>query len=104
MNVQIIGRITGDPEYREKFAQVAAALRTQGHRVWNPAELPEGWEYEDYMTRCLAELERQEAICRIEGWRESPGAARENAKAARLGLAVLEATPGETVEVRTIKG
>ena len=38
MKVYIAGRITGDPRYREKFAEAEAALREVGHIPLNPAD------------------------------------------------------------------
>jgi len=92
MKVQIIGRITENPDYVEQFAAAAQALRDLGHEVWNPVErVPQDIEYEEQMALCLSELSKQDAICRISGWRNSEGAAREYARAAQLGLAVLDA-------------
>ena len=70
---------------------MAEYLRERGHEVYNPAELPSGWTYDDYMERCLREMEEQDVICRIEGWEDSPGAKCENEKAKRLGLDVMQA-------------
>lgn len=62
MKVYIAGRITGDPRYREKFAEAEAALREVGHIPLNPAVLPEGMEAEDYMRICTAMLDSADAI------------------------------------------
>lgn len=92
MKIQLIGKITGDPDYKEKFEAVHEALHNAGHEVWNPVEqVPQNMEYEAQMQLCLAALDGQDAICRISGWRDSEGAAREYAKAARLALAIVDA-------------
>lgn len=42
MKIYIAGKITGEPNYKEKFDIAATSLEAQGHIVLNPAELPEG--------------------------------------------------------------
>ena len=74
MKVYIAGRITGDPRYREKFAEAEAALREVGHIPLNPAVLPEGMETEDYMRICTAMLDSTDAIGLLGDWTDSPGA------------------------------
>ena len=74
MKVYIAGRITGDPRYREKFAEAEAALREVGHIPLNPAVLPEGMEAEDYMRICTAMLDSADAIGLLVDWTSSPGA------------------------------
>lgn len=37
MKIYIAGKITGDPNYREKFEKVASSLREHGFSVMNPA-------------------------------------------------------------------
>jgi hypothetical protein len=73
MKVYIAGRITGDPRYREKFAEAEAALREVGHIPLNPAVLPEGMEAEDYMRICTAMLDSADAIGLLGDWTDSPG-------------------------------
>lgn len=74
MKVYIAGRITGDPRYREKFAEAEAALREVGHIPLNPAVLPEGMEAEDYMRICTAMLDSADAIGLLGDWTDSPRA------------------------------
>lgn len=74
VKVYIAGRITGDPRYREKFAEAEAALREVGHIPLNPAVLPEGMEAEDYMRICTAMLDSADAIGLLGDWTDSPGA------------------------------
>lgn len=42
MKIYIAGKITGDENYREKFAKAQAELEKDGHIVLNPSVLPEG--------------------------------------------------------------
>lgn len=74
MKVYIAGKITGDPHYREKFAEAEAALREVGHIPLNPAVLPEGMEKDDYMRICTAMLDSADAIGLLDDWTASAGA------------------------------
>ncbi len=38
--IYLSGKITGDPNYRDKFAKAEAHYKTFGHAVMNPAVLP----------------------------------------------------------------
>lgn len=58
MKVYLAGKITGDPNYREKFAAAAKKLEEQaGVTVISPAVTPEGLKKADYMRICFAMLE-----------------------------------------------
>ena len=98
--VQIIGPITGDPDYRYKFGLAEAVLAGRGCKVFNPAKLPEGKDYEWYMRRCLSSLEDQDAICCLAGWEDSPGARREYVQAMELGLEVFHAKPIQILDIQ----
>ncbi len=109
MKVYIAGRITGDPRYREKFAEAEAALREVGHIPLNPAVLPEGMEAEDYMRICTAMLDSADAIGLLGDWTDSPGAKLELHYADYAGkktvdlwkmLAVRRSTEVRSTEVR----
>lgn len=109
MKVYIAGRITGDPRYREKFAEAEAALREVGHIPLNPAVLPEGMEAEDYMRICTAVLDSADAIGLLGDWADSPGAKLELHYADYVGkktvdlwkmLAVRWSTEVRSTEVR----
>lgn len=109
MKVYIAGRITGDPRYREKFAEAEAALREVGHIPLNPAVLPEGMEAEDYMRICTAMLDSADAIGLLGDWTDSTGAKLELHYADYAGkktvdlwkmLAVRRSTEVRSTEVR----
>ena len=89
MKVYLSGKITGDVDYRKKFEAVQNELRVYGYVVFNPAVLPDGFEYEDYMDLDLLILSRCDAIFLMRDWRNSPGAKREYEEAKRLGLRIL---------------
>ena len=90
MKVYLSGKITGDAEYRQKFEAVEKELRSYGYVVFNPAVLPDGFEYEDYMALDLLILARCDAIFLLRDWKTSPGARREYEEAKRLGLRVMD--------------
>lgn len=79
MKVYIAGRITGDPEYADKFFTTSERLRERGMIVLNPAMLPAGMEKADYMRICLSMLDTADIVCFLNGWEESPGAQLEMA-------------------------
>lgn len=70
----IAGKITGDPEYRKKFACAQEELERQGYIVLNPAILPEGMKSRDYMRICLAMLDTADVAFFLPGWMDSKGA------------------------------
>lgn len=86
MKVYISGKITGCPDYKERFSCAEKLLTAQGHTVMNPAILPDGFTHGEYMTICLSMLHVCDAIYLLENWRDSDGAIEEMAHAKRLHL------------------
>lgn len=72
--IYIAGKITGDPNYKEKFASIQKDLESEGYIVLSPAVLPEGMSTEDYMRICFAMIDTADVVAFIEGFLESPGA------------------------------
>ena len=89
MKVYLSGKITGDSNYRLKFNTMTEELLSYGYVVFNPAVLPDGFEYSDYMALDLMILSRCDAIFLLRDWKNSPGARLEYEEAKRLGLQVL---------------
>lgn len=89
MKIYLSGKITGDANYRQKFGSMEEELLSYGYVVFNPAILPDGFEYEDYMDLDLLILSRCDAIFLMRDWRNSPGAKREYEEAKCLGLRIL---------------
>lgn len=84
MTIYIAGKITGDPDYKEKFNSYQKMLEERGHIVLNPAVLPsEGFSYAAYMRMSAAMLRECEAVCFLPDWAESNGAMSEFKKAAK---------------------
>lgn len=77
MKIYITGKITGDPNYKAKFARAEEKLKAAGHVVMNPAILPDGFEYDEYMRICLVMLDVCDAIYLLTDWKQSEGARKE---------------------------
>ena len=74
MKLYLAGKITGDPNYKEKFLRAQKALEEQGHLVMNPANLTEGFPWEDCMPICFAMIDASEATAMLPDWADSQGA------------------------------
>jgi hypothetical protein len=84
MKIFISGKITGDPDYRERFAQAEREIINKGHMVMNPAILPAGFSHAEYMTITLAMQRVCDATYMMPGWEESEGAKMEGIEAAQI--------------------
>ena len=68
MKVYLAGKITGDQNYREKFAAAAKKLEERaGVTVISPKKA-------DYMRVCFAMLESADTAVFLPDWEDSPGA------------------------------
>lgn len=77
MKAYIAGKITGDPNYRRKFAIGQQALEYEGYTVLNPADLPEGMRPADYMKICFAMIDVADVVAFLPNWYLSGGASLE---------------------------
>lgn len=91
MKVYISGKITGDPDYREKFACAERIWSAAGHTVLNPAMLPEGMTQRDYMRICLAMVDCADLLLLLPDWEQSEGARTEFAYTRKAGIPFVEA-------------
>lgn len=89
MKTYIAGPITGVPNYEVAFREAEMTLLMKGHRVMNPAVLPEGFTHAEYMHICYAMLDVCDAIHMLPGWQDSPGAKMEFIYATNHGKVVL---------------
>ena len=91
--IEELGKITGDPNYKEKFERIANALEKDAgiEHIVNPAklELPEGATWEDYMKQDIPFITISDAIFMMKGWRRSKGARLERYIAKKLGLLII---------------
>lgn len=94
VKIYLAGKISGDPEYREKFRKVAAQLELNGSAILNPAALPEGMAPGDYMALCLPMLLLADLVVFLPDWRESRGARIEHALAEYAGKGIFEMEDG----------
>lgn len=85
MIIYLAGKITGDPNYRAKFAEAKAELEAKGYTVLNPAELPEGMSRAAYMCICFAMIDVADGICGVGRWTDSRGAILETSYADYIG-------------------
>lgn len=91
--VYISGPISGVSDFKTRFQRVEDALRDLNPKqILNPANLPEGWTYKQYMEACCTMVFNSEAIVMLDGWAESMGAKAELALAASLKLPVFKAS------------
>ena len=89
MKIYLSGPMSGLPDCnRPTFNAAAKRLRSEGHAVVNPAELPDDLSYRDYMGRACNALVSGEIDCvlLLPGWEDSPGATAEVALAEALGI------------------
>lgn len=90
MTIYIAGPMTGLPDYnRDSFNMAEAELNARGHRVLNPAKLPE-LPYEMYLPINRAMLDGADAIYMLPGWKGSRGARLEYEYAQEIGLEVFD--------------
>lgn len=88
--VYIAGKITGDCEYREKFERAAELLRREGHKVLNPAVLPEGFSRGEYMRICFVMIDVADTVVLLPDYQDSPGARLEKEYCRYIGKGMVE--------------
>ena len=72
--IYIAGKITGDPDHKEKFKTAAREYENKGYIVLNPAMLPEGMLPSDYMRICLSMIDTADVVAFLPGYETSQGA------------------------------
>ena len=80
MRIYIAGKITGEPDYKEKFAAAAERLRAEGHVPVNPCTVNgEGSRtYKEWIDAGLMKLMGCDAIYMLRDWKHSKGARLEH--------------------------
>ncbi|HDC2548779.1 TPA: DUF4406 domain-containing protein [Salmonella enterica] len=87
--IYIAGPMSGIENFnRNAFDIAAIMLKSIGHAVLNPAILPDGLTYGQYIKISKAMLECADTIYLLEGWQDSAGATNEHALAKKLGLKI----------------
>lgn len=74
MTIYIAGKITGDPDYKAKFARAEKALTSINWIVLNPAVHPEGLPRDAYMHIDMAMIDVADMIYFLPDWEDSEGA------------------------------
>lgn len=91
MKVYISGKITGDADYKKKFANAEEMAQAVGFEVFNPAKVPdEGKPWEWYMKQDIKALMDCDAILLLKDWKESRGARLEAYIASQLKIKIYE--------------
>lgn len=72
--IYIAGKITGDPNYKAKFAAAAEEYKKRGYTVLCPSWLPGGMLSADYMRICFAMIDTADVVAFLPGYETSPGA------------------------------
>lgn len=72
--IYIAGKITGDTNYRSKFAKIAKRYKASGFTVINPALLPAGMRTEDYAKICFEMLNAADTVVFLPDYLDSYGA------------------------------
>lgn len=85
MKIYIAGKITGAPGYREKFANAQRLLSEKGYTVMNPAILPDGFDWWEYMSICFKMLDVCDGVALLPCWQDSKGAKLECEHALHTG-------------------
>lgn len=90
-DLYVAGPCTGYPDFNyPSFARATRFLRGAGYVIEDPTEpgQVEGWEWQDYMRRGIAQLIRCRGVATLEGWENSRGARTEVGLALAIGLPV----------------
>ena len=85
----ISGKVTGDPNYKEKFDLVEIYLKSLGYRVMNPAVLPVDFGVNECMSITIAMLSQCDAIYMLKDWKDSRGATIEHDFAKYAGKKII---------------
>jgi len=88
--VYLAGKITDDPDYKQKFQEAAHRIEGRSFVVLSPAILPEeGFGYEAYIRMSSAMLDECDIVCFLPDWEESRGAVHERSRAEVLGKIIV---------------
>lgn len=86
MKIYIAGPMTGLPDCnRPAFNEMAKKFKELGCVVLNPAVLPDGLEYREYMAITLKMVEVCDIVALLPGWEKSKGAQLEKHHAEMWG-------------------
>ena len=72
--IYIAGKITGDPNYKAKFAEAENFYKKKGYTVLTPTWMPLGMQPADYMRICFAMIDTADVVAFLPDYETSPGA------------------------------
>lgn len=94
LKLYIAGKITGDPEYKQKFKVAEEKYRAEGYIVLNPSWMPQGLQDADYMRMCLAMIDAADIVAFLPDYRHSRGARLEAMYCDYIGKRTIGRRPG----------
>ena len=105
MIVYLSGPISGDPDYKVKFAIAELFIQKKypNAKILNPTILPDGLMYEHYMRIDLAMVSCCEVVMVLPDWDQSKGAVAEVAYARSLPSVDVIELPEELFSNESIK-
>ncbi|MBQ7671314.1 MAG: DUF4406 domain-containing protein [Clostridia bacterium] len=77
--IYIAGKISGDENYKAKFAEAEEFYKKNGYTVITPTVLPAGMRPADYMRICFAMIDTADAVSFLPDYIRSEGALVEHA-------------------------
>lgn len=76
--VYIVGSISRDPLYKEKFQKAESYLRVLGYtKIINPTCVSDNLPYESYAPISIAFVQASDVVYALSGWEDSVGARAE---------------------------
>lgn len=99
--IYISGKITGDDNYRTKFATAEQRLIRDGYKVLNPVEEADKLDrvhqamglaaptWSEYMKKCILVIRDVNEVYMLRDWQESRGARLEHYIASELGIKIV---------------
>jgi hypothetical protein len=103
--VYIAGKMSGMPMFNYPAFYGLAGIIEKEFRceVLNPARQPNGLDYEEYMRRAMADLDRATVIVLLDSWQQSPGAKREFQRAFQRRIGILYQSQVESAVAAKLK-
>jgi len=89
-NIYICGKVTGDPNYKEKFFNETERLYSLGYEPVSPSVIPSTYDWAKAMRTAIIMMLLCDGVSLLPNWKKSKGAKIEAKLARELGLDVKE--------------